>query len=350
VIVSRENIVGELGDRGSNWGRVFRLAAPPASSLALPASLRKRTTIVHDRVETRFARSHPMRKMTLSVRCASACVLSLCLTASIHAEDLTNIEYGRVGKHSLLLDAHIPDGTGPFPAVILVHGGAWIGGDKISNVEPLFKPLTDAGFAWFSISYRLAADVVRNPLAAALQLGAAESDVRRAVAFVKEHAPEYRVNPNKLVLMGESAGGQLAAMAALRPDPGGAVQGVVAFYTPSDLASLVRTSGMIPDNVRDAVKGSSFDDILMAGLKEFSPINYVSATSPPFLLIHGTDDTIVPVAQSERFCDKLRTAGPGCELYKVEGGGHGIRAWQSSRLTDYKPFMVRWLRQILARD
>lgn len=287
--------------------------------------------------------------MTFSLRYASACALSLCLTTATRAEDLNNIEYGRAGKYSLLFDAHIPDGTGPFSAVILVHGGAWVGGDRIINVEPLFKPLTDAGFAWFSISYRLAADVVRNPIAAALQLGAAENDVRRAVAFVKEHASEYRVNPNKIVLIGESAGGQLAAMAALRPDPGGAVQGVVAFYTPSDLASLVRTSSMIPDNVRDAVKGTSFDDILMAGLKEFSPINHVSATSPPFLLIHGTDDNIVPVAQSERFCDTFRIAGAGCELYKVEGGGHGVRAWQSSRLTDYKPFMVRWLRQVFAR-
>jgi acetyl esterase len=86
---------------------------------------------------------------------------------------------------------------------------------------------------------------------------------------------------------------------------------------------------------------------LMAGLTEFSPINYVGATSPPFLLIHGTDDTVVPFAQSERFCDKLRTAGVGCELYRVEGGGHGIRGWQTSGLTNYKASMVRWLQQIL---
>lgn len=269
---------------------------------------------------------------------------------AIHSEDLKDVEYGQAGKVTLRLDAHIPDGTGPFAAVILVHGGAWVGGDRIYNVEPLFKPLADAGFAWFSVSYRLAADVLRNPVAAALQLGTAENDVRRAVAFVKEHASEYRLYPNKIVLIGESAGGQLASMAALRPDPGGAVQGVIAFYTPSDLSSLARTSGMIPDNVRDAVKGTTFDDILMAGLKEFSPINYVSATSPPFLLIHGTDDNIVPIAQSERFCEKFRAVGAGCELYRVEGGGHGVRAWQSMRLTDYKPFMVRWLRQVVARD
>jgi acetyl esterase/lipase len=78
------------------------------------------------------------------------------------------------------------------------------------------------------------------------------------------------VNPNKVALIGESAGGQLASMAALRAAPGRAVQGVVAFYTPSDLASLVRTSNMIPDNVGDAVKGTMIDDALMAGLTEFS--------------------------------------------------------------------------------
>jgi acetyl esterase len=278
-------------------------------------------------------------------QCIGAGVLSLFLTVA-HAENLKDIEYGRAGTYSLRLDAHVPDGPGPFAAVILVHGGAWVAGDRTSNVQPLFQPLSDAGFAWFSISYRLAADVARNPLGAALQLGTAENDVRRAVAFVKEHASDYRVNPNKIALIGESAGGQLAAMAALRPDPEGAVQGVVAFYTPSDLASLARTSSLIPDNVRDAVKGTAFDDILMAGLKQFSPINYVSATSPPFLLIHGTDDNIVPFAQSERFCAKLRATGVGCELYPVQGGGHGMRAWPSSRVTDYQATMIRWLQQV----
>ena len=125
-------------------------------------------------------------------------------------ENLKDIEYGRAGKYSLRLDLHIPDGTGPFAAAILVHGGAWVAGDRINSVQPLFQPLSDAGFAWFSISYRLAGDVVRNPIGAALQLGTAENDVRRAVAFVKQHASEYRVNPNKIVLIGESAGGQLA--------------------------------------------------------------------------------------------------------------------------------------------
>jgi alpha-L-fucosidase 2 len=269
--------------------------------------------------------------------------------ATIHAEDLKDVEYARAGKVSLRFDAHIPNGPGPFAAVILVHGGAWVMGDRTNNVQPLFQPLSDAGFAWFSISYRLAGEVARNPVGAAMQLGTAESDVRKAVAFVREHAAEYRVNPDKIALLGESAGGQLAAMAALRPGADSAVQGVIAFYTPSDLATLARTSSMIPDGVRDAVKGTLFDDLLMAGLNEFSPINAVSASSPPFLLIHGTDDNVVPFAQSERFCGKLRESGVACELYSVKGGGHGIRAWESLRLTDYKSSMVRWLQRTLTQ-
>lgn len=276
-----------------------------------------------------------------------AVLLALFLTG-LHAEDLKDVEYGRPGKYSLRLDLHIPDGPGPFAAVILVHGGAWVSGDRINNVQPLLQPLADAGFAWFSISYRLAGDVVRNPLGAALQLGTAETDVRRAVAFVREHASEYRVYPDKIALIGLSAGGQLASMAALSPGANGPVQGVVAFYAPTDLAGLARTSSLIPDNIREAVQGTVFDDILMAGLKEFSPINHVTASAPPFLLIHGSDDSIVPFAQSERFRDKLLAAGVACQLYRVEGGGHGIGTWQSEKLTDYQAPMLRWLKQTLA--
>jgi hypothetical protein len=94
---------------------------------------------------------------------------------------------------------------------------------------------------------RLAADVVRNPIGAALQLGTPKNVVRRAVAFVKEDASEYRVNPNKVALIGESAGEQFTSMAALRPDPQGAVQGVVAFYTPSDLKHSRLSASSFPD-------------------------------------------------------------------------------------------------------
>jgi alpha-L-fucosidase 2 len=263
-------------------------------------------------------------------------------------EDLKDVEYSNTGNLSLRFDAHIPDGPGPFPAAILVHGGGWVRGDR-SSVDPIFDPLTHAGIAWFTISYRLAGDIFRDPKSAVTQLGAAENDVRHAVSFVKAHAAEYRVNPNKVVLIGESAGGQLAAMAALRPDPDGAVRGVVAFYSPTDLATLVRTSSWIPDSVRDMMKGKFFDTILMATLTRLSPISAINESSPPFLMIHGTDDNLVPFAQSERFCDKMNEANAPCELYPVKIAGHGMRSWESSHIYNYKAPMIRWLQQVFAK-
>jgi len=259
------------------------------------------------------------------------------------SELFENIEYGRAGDYSLRMDAQVPEGQGLFPVVILVHGGAWVAGDRKRTVEPLFEPLSGAGFAWFSISYRLANDIFGNGVGSVVTLGTAIDDVRQAVAFVKKHAADYRVDPNRIALIGESAGGQLASMAALKPGPDGAVRAVVAFYTPSDLVNLVRTSNRIPDSIRRAVKGTPFEDLLLAGLRDLSPINWVREDSPPFLLIHGTADPVVPYEQSKTMCERIRDAGATCDLYSVKGAGHGIRGWESASLSMYKNQMIRWL-------
>ncbi len=252
------------------------------------------------------------------------------------ARVIRDVEYARAGGVSLRLDASIPDSTTPVPAIIIVHGGGWVMGDRRFNVEPLFAPLTDAGFAWFSISYRLATDV--------MDFGVAVDDVQSAIRFVKAHAGEYGIDAGRLALVGESAGGQLAAMAALRAqDP--AIRGVVALYTPSDLVSLVKSSDYIPRAVRNYVHGTPWEALVLAGLAQLSPIDNVRKQMPPFLLIHGTDDLLVPFSQSVEMCNRMRTAGASCEVFPVEGGGHGIRWWESSpRLRSaYKSRMVDWL-------
>ncbi len=142
-------------------------------------------------------------------------------------------------------------------------------------------------------------------------------DVRRAVAFVKQHAVEYQVNPDRIALIGESAGAQLAAMAALKPSPSGSVGAVVGFYCPSDLVTLVQTMPFIPDSLRQVVRGTTFEDLMLGYLREQSPLNAVHTGAPPFLLIHGTVDTVVPFQQSVDMCNKLRKAGSTCELYPV---------------------------------
>lgn len=248
-----------------------------------------------------------------------------------------NVEYAKVGDLSLRMDASIPEGKGPFPAVIIVHGGGWISGDRKANVQPLFQPLAEGGFAWFSISYRLANDP--------MQFGAAIQDVQSAVRYVRAHADEFHIDPNRIALVGESAGAHLAAMAALSGPEDTRVKAVVSFYGPMDLDTLARTSPLVPSRIRDQVRGTPFEQLLMAGLKQLSPLQHISPSMPPFLMIHGTRDSVVPYQQSEEFCTKAKAAGAACQLYSVAGAGHGIRWWDN---TAYKREMVNWLKAELA--
>ncbi len=287
-----------------------------------------------------------------------AAVVPVLLMAAIDLEAggkaFSDIEFSRPGGYSLQMDAHVPEGEGPFPAVVIVHGGAWVTGDRKRSVEPLFKPLSDAGFAWFSISYRLANMVEPRSTptiaATAALLGGAIDDVRAGVAYVRSHASEYNVDPHRIALVGESAGAQLAAVAALKPGRNGDVQAVVGFYCPSDLVALVQTMPMIPDSFRRAVKDTPFEQILLAYLRELSPMNWVRDGAPPFLLIHGTADTVVPFQQSVDLCSAMRKAGSTCDVYPVDGAGHGLRWWSGPNpgMTEYKQQMVRWLTQELA--
>ena len=240
-----------------------------------------------------------------------------------------NIEYGRAGGQSLQLDAFLPDGPGPFPVAIVVHGGGWVAGDRSRNVEPLFQPLVEGGFVCFSISYRLAKDMSL--------LGAAVEDVEQAIRYVRAHGPEFQGDPDKIALVGESAGGQLAAMAALGKN-GSAVKAVLALYAPTDLGELASDRNIIPEPFRH----------VLSRLRTLSPIHHVRSGMPPFLLIHGTADPLVPFEQSRNMCRAIRKAGGKCDLIAVNGGGHGLRLWESAGLTSYKRLMIDWLQKRLA--
>ncbi len=264
-----------------------------------------------------------------------------------------NLEYSQVSGQTLHMDGYIPEGDGPHPAAILIHGGAWVTGDKTRNVKPLFKPLADAKIAWFSIEYRLIrgnspeAFISLEGLAA---LANASDDVRSAIAYVRAHSTEWNIDPDRIVLIGESAGAHLASMAALKPGPEKPVQGVVAFYSPSDLEKLVRTSPRIPDGLRNMFKGSPFEAILLNGLRQLSPQNWVNKNAPPFLMIHGTADMLVPIEQSESMCEALRNAGASCELFTVAGAGHGFQYWEAQPLmTAYKIKMISWIQSTLGQ-
>ena len=264
-------------------------------------------------------------------------LLSLTLMTSFTwAVSYRDIEYTRAGTQSLRLDAGIPDGPGPHPAAVIVHGGAWVRGDRVHNVAPLFEPLNRAGIAWFSISYRFAT----GPL----DFGEAVADVQTAVQYVKSQAAVYNIDHQRVSLVGESAGGHLASMAALTAGEAQSVRAVVAIYTPSDLMTLIRSSTLFPPAMQQAARNPGFAGPLMQRLQYYSPIAHVRAGMPPFLLIHGTADRVVPYDQSIRMRDRIRAAGGEVDLLTVPGGGHGLRALGPG----YASRLTAWLQKQLA--
>ena len=231
------------------------------------------------------------------------------------------------------MDGFVPAQISPVPVAILVHGGGWIGGDRVRNVEPLFALLQESGFAWFSISYTLTRDIGG--------LGAGVEDVRTAISFLRQHAAEYQIDAARIFVIGESAGAQLAALAVLN-QPMPAVRAVVAFYMPSDLEEIARSSRYLEGHA-GAIMASPLAGFLLPKFRDLSPVRKVRPGMPPLLLIHGDQDQLVPFRQSEAMCRAVREAGAKCDLIAVRGGAHGIRRWEAAGLTGYKKLMIRWI-------
>ena len=146
-----------------------------------------------------------------------------------------DVEFVKRGNTPILLDASVPDGPGPFPAVIVVHGGGFTQGSKTMYITPMFQPLTVANFTWFSINYRLVPEV---------NLQGQVDDVLSAIQWVHDHAAEYKVDPKRIALLGESAGAFLVDYAAMVAPMKIHVAAVVSFYGPHDLVMQTKEKGL----------------------------------------------------------------------------------------------------------
>lgn len=248
---------------------------------------------------------------------------------------ITDIEYGKVGKERLLIDACVPDRSGVNPVVILVHGGGWVGGDK-RDMHFLFEPLSEAGFTCFSVKYRLAPEY-RWP--------ACFEDVQAAVRWVKANASDFNGDPERIALLGYSAGGHLACMAAVDES----VQAVIGISPPTDhLADSARRGGLSEclQKLFDYPKDINTESKKL--LEQISPINYVSSKLPPYLLVHGTADKSVPYSQSIAFKKCLNEKGVKCDLITIQDAPHRISDWYKYEGGDFKPAMIKWLKTIIA--
>ena len=280
----------------------------------------------------------------------TALICSLTLFGA--SEDQKDVEYARPGGRAVKLDLHVPDGPGPFPAAILIHGGGFDEGSKSTNVRPLFDLLADAGFAWFSIDYRMAPE---------FRFPQANEDVVSAIKWLKANAAKYHVDVTRIALIGESAGGFLVNYAGTHETAETRVAGVVDFYGPVDYGKLAEQRRDHPERFnmtsinRHASNGGGIhffgaeqlDAAGLAKLHGISPLFAVHQGMAPFLCIHGTKDDQVAYEQSPAMCKAMKAVGASCELIPIEGGGHGMSGWRAPEMQHWKPEMIAWLKKTL---
>ncbi|HZO89382.1 MAG TPA: alpha/beta hydrolase [Chthonomonadaceae bacterium] len=251
--------------------------------------------------------------------------LAPCLARASEIRVQKNVVYGTVNGTKLLLDVYQPEAArGRRPGVVLVHGGGWMGGDK-SYYEGIGQELARKGYVAFAINYRLA-PLYHYPT----QL----DDVQRAVRWIRAHAGEYNLDPNRIGALGDSAGGHLVAFLGMRDTRDNAdselaryssrVQCVVDLYGPTDF-TLPASSVLNPQAIQIlTLFFGKTQDQAPALYRDGSPILYVSGRAAPFLILHGTADTLVPIDQSQRLYNALRRAGVEATFVPMEKDGHGF--------------------------
>jgi acetyl esterase/lipase len=248
-----------------------------------------------------------------------------------------DIVYGKAGDVSLKLDLYLPreEIKKSRPVVVWIHGGGWRGGDKASGANMLPGLVSTGDCAGVSVGYRLSG-VATWP--------AQIHDCKAAIRWVRANAKKYNLDPDRIGVWGSSAGGHLVSLLGTSGDvkelegdngsPGHStrVKCVVDFCGPSDFLSFGRDN---PTMAReDSPVGKLFGGALkdrQEQAKQASPSTYVSKDDPPFLIVHGTNDKTVPLAQAESFYEALKKAGVDATLVKIEGGGHGIGGPEVSR-------------------
>lgn len=245
-----------------------------------------------------------------------------------------DVVYGQAGGVDLRMDIGYPDGPGPFPVIVCMHGGGWQQGDK-SHMHKWLRKFASAGFVGVSVGYRFAPQ---------FKWPAQIQDVKTAVQYLRAHAGELNIDPTRIGAMGESAGGYLALMLGVTsPDDGlepqneytnpSNVQAVVSFVSATDftLPGLPLTPALEAEmqqyykkslkEVRTDFTGASGPDDPI--LKKISVLSYVDKTDPPVLMFYGDIDPIVSIEHAYRLELALKKAGVPNELIIVKGGGHG---------------------------
>lgn len=265
----------------------------------------------------------PALLITLIVSCTASIAES---AGPYEVKVVKNVQYlgeGRTEKLDLYLPVRSPDER--LPAVVIVHGGGWYGGDKAAKREQnIGTNLAKHGFVCASINYRLCkkSDNIETRLREIWPHNL--HDCKTAVRFLRAHADKYAIDAKYIGAIGGSAGGHLVAMMATTDesdglDPDGPyaehscrVQAVVPMYGVHDV--LVQASE----------KGNTITKSGEALCRNASPVTWVSSDDPPALILHGTKDALVPVEQSTIIHKRLMKAGVESKLVVIDGAPHSF--------------------------
>lgn len=237
----------------------------------------------------------------------------------------TTVQYCEAGGQPLYMDIFVPDsaamGTTPSAAVIYVHGGGWREGDRTNGFGFMREtvPLREAGFVVASIDYRL---FPKHRFPAQIE------DAKCAVRWLRANAAKYHVDPNRIGALGESAGGHLVSLLGLarkdaglegdggNPEVSSGVQAVANLYGVGNV-ELPTTCSLFASALTGVFSAPGAS-------KRGSPVTYVRADAPPFLVIHGDKDAMVPVEQSRELVARMREAGARVKYIEVKNANHGF--------------------------
>jgi acetyl esterase/lipase len=271
--------------------------------------------------------------LALAVGCASALP-----NASVPITIDRDLAYVQRGDRSLGADVYTPSGHGPFPAVLLVHGGSWKRGNK-QRMARIAERLAQRGYVAVSIDYRLAPED-RFP--------AQLYDCQAAVRWMRTNAERLRLDPARIAGFGYSAGAHLVALLATANGEAGLVGDLAAPAPDTRLQAAVL--GAAPVDVAGFPTNAVFESVLGASLAErpdlyalASPLRFVTPDDPPIFLYHGADDWMVDASQSHRMLDALERAHVPTGYLEVPGGHLATFWFDEEPVRRAIDFLDRWM-------
>jgi acetyl esterase/lipase len=271
-----------------------------------------------------------------------------------------DISYVPNGDSSQRLDLYLPEKSSdkplPLPLLVWVHGGGWLGGSK--NENPGSRFTAGGEYASASVEYRFSNKAI---------FPAQIQDCQAAIRFLRANAKKYNIDPDRIGIWGASAGGHLVALLGTSGgtkafpkigqnlDQSDRVQAVIDLFGPTDFPTVkaqVAADKAVTNIFNFEDLSSPYAKLFGAKLgeradleKSASPITFVSKDDPPFLIVHGTADTLVPYAQSTELNNALKRAGVDVLFQTVPGGNHGGPEYQSAAILRlYKNFFDKHLK------